>query len=200
MKLLGLTGSIGMGKSTTAKLFREAGAPVYDADQAVHDLYTKGGAAVAPIGDLFPDVIVDAAVDRSRLRDAVIGKPDLMKQLETIVHPLVGQSQLAVRAAAEDAGASMLVLDIPLLFETGGQKRCDYVLVVTAPFEIQRERVLSRGEMTEEQFQAILEKQTPDSEKRARADFIISTAFGIDYARDCVDAIVRLMSQLEDQA
>lgn len=198
MKLLGLTGSIGMGKSTTAQLFRDAGVPVYDADQAVHDLYTKGGAAVVPIGEVFPEAIVDGQVDRSILRDKVIGKADMMAKLEAIVHPLVAGTQLASRQAALDVGASMMVLDIPLLFETGGEKRCDYVLVVTAPFEVQQERVLSRGNMSKEQFQAILEKQTPDAEKRSRADFILSTAFGIDYARDCVHAIVQLMSQLKD--
>ena len=195
MIILGLTGSIGMGKSATATMFREEGVPVYDADAAVHALYAEGGAAVAPVEAAFPGVTREGAIDRDALRARVVNSPDSMKQLEAIVHPLAGAAQLEFRSEAEAAGASFAVLDIPLLFETGGDTRCDYVLVVTAPADVQRERVLSRPNMTEEVFESILGRQTPDAEKRARADFIVSTAHGFEFARDQVRAIIALMNR-----
>ena len=196
MIILGLTGSIGMGKSATAKMFADAGVPVYDADAAVHALYEKGGAAVRPLSERFEGIVSDGAIDRSALRKHFIDNPHAMSDLEAIVHPLVAKSQLKFRKEAEASGAALAVLDIPLLFETGGDARCDYVAVVTAPADVQRERVLSRPGMTEDAFAAILAKQTPDSEKRARADFIISSAFGFDFARQHVAAIIDLLTKL----
>jgi dephospho-CoA kinase len=197
MKILGLTGSIGMGKTATASMFRIKNIPVYDADAEVHDLYTKGGAAVVPLSERFADITVDGAIDRTALRRAVINDPEAMSDLESIVHPLVGQTQLNFRQMALDSGAPFAVLDIPLLFETGGDKRCDFVAVVSAPAEIQRQRVLGRPNMDAEVFEAILAKQMPDAEKRARADFIISTAFGFDFTEAHVDAIIDLMNMIE---
>ena len=199
MIILGLTGSIGMGKSATANLFREAGAPVYDADAAVHKLYEKGGAAVAPIEAAFPGVTAAGAVDRTRLRTRVLDDAEAMKRLEGIVHPLAGAAQIEFRQKAHAEGAAFSVLDIPLLFETGGDRHCDFTLVVTAPAHVQRERVLSRPGMTPEAFEAILARQMPDADKRARADFILSTAHGFDFARDQVRAIVALMIRLADE-
>lgn len=196
MIILGLTGSIGMGKSATASLFREAGVPVYDADAAVHALYAEGGAAVAPIEAAFPGVAEGGAVDRTRLRTKVLDNPEAMKLLEGIVHPLAGEAQLDFRRRAHAEGAAFSVLDIPLLFETGGNRHCDFTLVVTAPAAIQRERVLARPGMTPEAFESILARQLPDAEKRARADFILSTAHGFDFARDQVRSIVALMIRL----
>lgn len=198
MKLLGLTGSIGMGKTATAKMFADAGIPVYDADAAVHALYQKGGAAVGPLSEAFPDAIRNEAVDRDALREIVLADQEALAKLNSIVHPLVAYSQINFREAAAKSGAAFAVLDIPLLFETGGDTRCDYVCVVTAPAEVQRARVLARGTMDEAEFEAILAKQTPDAEKRARADFIISTAFGFEFARDSVNAIVSLMQRLAE--
>ncbi len=198
MKRLGLTGSIGMGKSATAAMFADAGVPVYDADAAVHALYVKGGAAVEPVGAVFPDAIIDGAIDRARLRDIVLADPDALTRLNAIVHPLVGQSQLDFRAKAEASGAPLIVLDIPLLFETGGEGRVDHVAVVTAPAEVQRARVLARDGMTPEAFDAILAKQTPDAEKRTRADFIISTAFGFEFTRAHVAAMIELLSKPDE--
>ena len=195
MIVLGLTGSIGMGKSATATLFRDEGVPVYDADAAVHQLYQEGGAAVAPVEAAFPGVQVGGAIDRSLLRERVLNDSVAMKQLEAIVHPLAGQAQQKFREAAREGGAAFVVLDIPLLYETGGTGYCDYVLVVTAPAHVQRERVLSRPGMTEEAFEAILARQVPDAEKRAKADFILSTAHGFEFARDHVRAIVALMNR-----
>ena len=196
MIILGLTGSIGMGKSATASLFREAGVPVYDADAAVHALYAKGGAAVAPIEAAFPGVTDGGAVDRTRLRTKVLDNPEAMTLLEGIVHPLAGEAQLDFRRKAHAEGATFSVLDIPLLFETGGNRHCDFTLVVTAPAAVQRERVLARPGMTPEAFESILARQLPDAEKRARADFILSTAHGFDFARDQVRSIVALMIRL----
>lgn len=196
MIILGLTGSIGMGKSSTAAMFRSLGIPVYDADAAVHELYEAGGAAVGPLSERFEDILKQGAVDRAALRAKVVDDPDAMKDLEAIVHPLVGMSQLNFRQEALESGAHFAVLDIPLLYETGGDKRCDYVAVVSAPAELQKERVLARGEMTEEQFEQIRAKQMSDAEKRARADFIISSAFGFDFARAHVQAITDLLNQI----
>lgn len=196
MIILGLTGSIGMGKSSTAAMFRSLGIPVYDADAAVHELYEAGGAAVGPLSERFEDILKQGAVDRAALRAKVVDDPDAMKDLEAIVHPLVGMSQLNFRQEALESGAHFAVLDIPLLYETGGDKRCDYVAVVSAPAELQKERVLARGEMTEEQFEQIRAKQMSDAEKRARADFIISSAFGFDFARAHVQAITDLLNHI----
>ncbi len=197
MKILGLTGSIGMGKSTTAKMFADAGYPVYDADAAVHALYAPGGAAVGPLSERFGDILKDGGVDRAALRAKVVDNPDAMKDLEAIVHPLVGQSQLNFRQQATESKASFAVLDIPLLFETGGDQRCDMVAVVTAPADVQKGRVLLRGEMSEELFENIRSKQMPDADKRARADFVISTAFGFDFTRAHVQAIIDLIDGME---
>ncbi|MBI1404853.1 MAG: dephospho-CoA kinase [Caulobacter sp.] len=190
MMLVGLTGSIGMGKSTTARLFAEEGTPVYDADAAVHQLYARGGAAVAPLEEEFGDVVVDGAIDRERLSARVVGDPDAMKRLEAIVHPLVGASRVGFFEAARASGADIVVLDIPLLFETGGEKAMAAVVVVSAPADMQRERVLARPGMTAEKFEAILARQTPDAEKRARADFVIDTSRGVDHARDQVREVL----------
>lgn len=196
MIILGLTGSIGMGKSATAAMFKSLGVPVYDADAAVHALYEVGGAAVGPLSERFGDILKNGAVDRAALRAKVVDDPDAMKDLEAIVHPLVGLSQLKFRQEALESGAHFAVLDIPLLFETGGDKRCDYVVVVSAPAELQKARVLARGEMSEKQFEQIRAKQMSDAEKRARADFIISSAFGFDFARAHVQAITDLLNQI----
>ena len=196
MIVLGLTGSIGMGKTATAAMFREYGAPVYDADAAVHALYAAGGAAVGPLSERFPGVIRNGAIDRAELRARVISNPEAMSDLERIVHPLVAKSQIEFREAAVETGAGFVVLDIPLLLETGGEARCDYVAVVTAPAEVQRARVLARSGMTQEAFLAILDKQLPDAEKRSRADFVISTAFGFDFTREHVQAICKLLESL----
>ena len=190
MILLGLTGSIGMGKSTTTAMFADLGAVVWNADDAVHRLYAPGGAAVLPVGEAFPGVLVDGAVDRTRLAEA-LGKDDTaFRRLEAIVHPLVAQGRAADLEAARTAGVKLAVLDIPLLFETGGDRAVDAVVVVTADPAIQAERVLARPGMTRERFDAILARQMPDAEKRARADFVIDTGRGLEAARAEVEAIV----------
>lgn len=197
MLLIGLTGSIGMGKSETARMFRAQGLPVYDADAAVHALYAPGGAAVAPIGAAFPGVVRDGAVDRALLSAQVVGKPEAMKRLEAIIHPLVGQVQRAWLAERAREGARMVVLDIPLLFETGGRARVDVVVVVSAPASIQRARVLARPGMTADKLDAILAKQMPDAEKRARADFIVETDKGLDHAEAQVKALIAALDGRE---
>lgn len=199
MIVLGLTGSIGMGKTATAGIFRGERIPVYDADAAVHELYAKDGAAIAPIEAAFPGVTKNGAIDRAALRELVVGDLAAMKKLEAIVHPLAGQAQLEFKAQAESDKAAFIVLDIPLLYESGGWKACDYVAVVTAPSEIQKERVLAREGMTEKAFEAILKRQMPDIEKCARADFVISTAFGFDYVHAHVKAIKELMLRLAEE-
>lgn len=186
--LLGLTGSIGMGKSTTARLFAEAGVPVWDADAAVHRLYAAGGAGVGAIAALAPQVIVAGAVDRDRLRDAIIAEPELLARIEARIHPLVAADREAFAAA--HAQADIILFDIPLLFETGGARELDGVLVVSAPAEVQRARVLERPGMTGEAFERILARQMPDAEKRARADFVIMTDRGVEAARADVLALV----------
>ncbi|MDB5419068.1 MAG: coaE [Phenylobacterium sp.] len=193
MIVIGLTGSIGMGKSTTAAMFREAGVPVYDADAAVADLYSKDGAAVGPVGEAFPGVVVDGAIDREALRQAVLGDPEALKRLNAIVHPLVGRDRGQFFKAAEDAGADMVVLDIPLLFETGGHATMDAVVVVTAPAELQRERVLARPGMTPDRLDAILAQQMADAEKRTRAHFVVDTSRGLEPARARVAEIIAAM-------
>ena len=199
MMLVGLTGSIGMGKSTTAQMFREEAVPVYDADAEVHALYAPGGAAVGPLAEAFgEDVIVGGAVDRGLLSAKVLGDPAAMKRLEAIVHPLVGASRQAFFEAAKESGAPIVVLDIPLLFETGGEKAMQAVVVVSAPTELQRERVLARPGMTPEKFEAILARQLPDAEKRARADFVIETGQGLEAARDQVRKLLATLARRLD--
>lgn len=189
---LGLTGSIGMGKSTTADLFREFHVPVHDADAAVHDLY--GAEGVAPVEAAFPGVTVDGRIDRARLGARVLDDDAAMKRLETIVHPLVRAREAAFLERARDEGARIAVLDIPLLYETGAEGRVDAVVVVSAPETVQRERVLARPGMTAEKFAAILSRQMPDSEKRRRADHIIDTGRGIDVAREQVAALLKRLA------
>ena len=181
MLLLGLTGSIGMGKSTTAKLFAEAGVPVYDADAAVHVLYE--GEAVPAIEAAFPGTTVDGKVDRNKLSAQVVHDPAAIKQLEQIVHPMLGASRQKFLDDAERSGAPVAVVDVPLLFETGGEKRVDAVVVVTTTPEIQRQRILARDNMTGEKLDAILARQLPDAEKRRRADFVVDTSHGLDPVR-----------------
>lgn len=181
MRVLGLTGSIGMGKSTTAKLFAEAGVPVYDADAAVHELYE--GEAAPAIEAAFPGTTVNGKVDRPKLSARVVHDPAAIKQLEQIVHPMLGASRQKFFADAEAAKAPVVVLDIPLLFETGGEKRVDAVVVVSTSPEIQRERVLARGTMDEAKLDAIIAKQMPDPEKRKRADFVVDTSHGLEPVR-----------------
>lgn len=194
MIVVGLTGSIGMGKSTTAAMFARAGAAVYDADAAVHALYR--GAAAPKIEAAFPGTVVDGVVDRKALGAQVIGKPEAMARLEAIVHPLVRGSEEAFLEAARASAARVAVLDIPLLFETGGAARVHASVVVTASAEVQRARVLARPGMTEDAFAAILAKQMPDADKRRRAHFLVDTGHGLDMARRSVAAILRALSAL----
>jgi dephospho-CoA kinase len=188
MIVLGLTGSIGMGKSTTARMFAEAGVPVHDSDEAVHRLYA--GKAAPLVEAAFPGVTDAGVVDRARLGARVLGDTDALKRLEAIIHPLVRADAEAFLAKHRNAGESAVVLDIPLLFETNGRGRVDKVVVVTAPAEVQRERVLARPGMTEAKLAAILARQVPDAEKRRQADFVIDTGQGMDAARSQVDAII----------
>lgn len=193
MIVLGLTGSIGMGKSTTTAMFAEAAALVWNADEAVHRLYAKGGAAVEPVGEAFPGVVQDGAVDRTRLAEALGRDGEAFRRLEAIVHPLVLKGRLEDLAAAEARGVKLAVLDIPLLFETGGDAAVDAVVVVTAPAAVQAQRVMARPGMTRERFNAILARQLPDAEKRRRADFVIDTSVGLQAARARVDEIVGMV-------
>jgi dephospho-CoA kinase len=185
---LGLTGSIGMGKSTTAQMFRDEGLEVIDSDAVVHDLYR--GEAVPAIDRAFPGSVVDGQVDRSKLSAHLAANPEDFKLLEMIVHPLVRKREIETISQAQARGADIIVLDIPLLFESGTQARVDKVVVVTCDAETQRQRVLGRPGMTEEKFQMILSRQTPDVEKRRRADFIVDTGRGFDHARDEVRRII----------
>ena len=181
MIVLGLTGSIGMGKSTTAQLFAEAGVPVYDADAAVHRLYE--GEAVSAIEAAFPGTTANGKVDRNRLSACVVHDTAAMKRLEEIVHPMLGASRQKFLQDAENSGALVAVVDVPLLFETGGEKRVDAVVVVTTTPELQRERILARPNMTGEKLAAILARQMPDAEKRKRAHFVVDTSHGLDPVR-----------------
>jgi len=194
MIVLGLTGSVGMGKSTTARMFADEGAPVWDADAAVHRLYAAGGLAVAAVGEAFPGVVRDGAVDRAALGAIVHADHAAFERLEDIVHPLVAADRAAFLARARDDGHAVAVLDIPLLFETGAQDRVDAVVVVTAPAEVQRERVLARPGMDETRLAALLERQTPDAHKRAGADFVVDTSRGLEAARDQVRAVLAAVS------
>ncbi|MCF1474098.1 dephospho-CoA kinase [Agrobacterium vitis] len=185
---IGLTGSIGMGKTTTADFFRQEGVPVYDADAAVHDLYR--GDAVAPIGAVFPEAVISGVVDREILSRNLAQNPGKLKQLEAIVHPLVRDKQQDFLEDQELAGADLVVFDIPLLFETGGEKRLDKVVVVSCDADTQRRRVLARPGWSEEKLALVLSRQMPDAEKRARADFVIETGQGLQVAQTQVKAIV----------
>ena len=188
MLILGLTGSIGMGKSTTAKLFAEAGVPVYDADAAVHKIYE--GEAAPAIEAAFPGTTVDGKVDRVKLSAQVVHNAAAMKQLEQIIHPMLGASRQKFLGDAERSGAAVALVDVPLLFETGGEKRVDAVVVVTTTPTLQRERTLARDNMTAEKFEAILARQLPDAEKRKRADFVVDTSHGLDPVRDRIRDIL----------
>ncbi|MEC7761118.1 MAG: dephospho-CoA kinase [Pseudomonadota bacterium] len=193
--IIGLTGSIGMGKSTTAKMFAEAGIPVWDADAAVHRLYGPGGAAVAPFQDLRPEVVIDGCVSREALKAWMAEDPTALKQIEAIVHPLVAKDRQAFLSHTD---ADIVVLDVPLLFETGGDANMDAVVVVSAPEDVQRERVLARGTMDERTFEGIKAKQTPDAEKRARADYVIETLTLEDARRQVQSVIEDIRGKLAD--
>ncbi len=184
--VLGLTGSIGMGKSTTAAMFAARGVPVWDADAAVHRIYAPGGPAVASMGAVFPDAIVDGAVDRTELKRIIAVHPGALARIEAIVHPLVAADRAAFLAATD---APVAVVDIPLLFETGADAWVDATVVVTAPPEVQAQRVLARPGMTEAQFSTVLSRQMPDAEKRSRADYVIETT-SIDAAESSVDRVL----------
>ena len=194
---LGLTGSIGMGKSTTGRMFTKLGHPLWDADAAVHRLYAQGGAAVAPVGAAFPSALKDQAIDRTALKAALAVDPAALKRLEAIVHPLVAQDRLQFIENAKQNGAKIVVLDIPLLFETGGQSQMDGVAVVSTDAETQRQRVMARPGMTAETFAMILSRQMPDAEKRALADWVIPTDT-LDGARAAVIAICDEILERQD--
>jgi dephospho-CoA kinase len=195
MRIIGLTGSIGMGKSTAADTFRRLRVPVFDADAAVHALQGPGGAAVAPIEAAFPGTTRDGRVDREALRRRVLGDPAALKRLERIVHPLVRRAEAAFIATWRRRGAGLLVLDIPLLLETGGEARVDLVLVVSAPGPVQRARVLARGGMTPERLAAILARQVPDAQKRRRADIVVHTGLSRHHAQRQIRKLVRGLAQ-----
>jgi dephospho-CoA kinase len=192
--VLCLTGSLGMGKSRTASFFAEAGVPVHDSDAAVHALYE--GEAVPLIESAFPGATSDGKVDRAKLAAMVLGDDKAIARLEAIVHPLVGKVRDKFLADAQARGAPVVVLDVPLLFETGGERGCDAVVVVSAPSEVQRRRALDRPGMTEEKFTALLAKQTPDAEKRRRADFIVDSSQSFDHARAQVHDILRAVAKM----
>jgi dephospho-CoA kinase len=194
MRVLGLTGSIGMGKSTTAKLFAEAGVPVYDADATVHMVYE--GEAAPAIEAAFPGTTVDGKVDRNRLSAQLVQDPVAIRRLEQIVHPMLRAYHQKFLEDAEQSGAAVAVVDVPLLFETGGEKRVDAVVVVTTDPDIQRRRVLARDNMTSEMLDAILARQLPDPEKRRRADFLVDTSHGLDPVRDRIQEILAAAARM----
>ncbi|CAL5225480.1 g8304 [Coccomyxa viridis] len=199
--LLGLTGSIGMGKSTVSNMFRDQGVPVFDADEAVHHMYSKGGKAVEPIRAAFPDAVVDGAVYRPQLSKAVLGNKAALKQLEGLVHPLVySERRQWLQQHASEGRHSVLVLDIPLLYETDAEGMVDAVAVVSAPEPVQRERVLARPGMTEERLQNILARQVPDADKRAKADFVIDTGCSKEETREHVHSLISGMHGRHGQA
>lgn len=197
MFVLGLTGSLGMGKSTTARFFAEEGVPLHDADAAVHRLYE--GEATPLIEAAFPGTTSGGRVDRDKLAKKVLGDSAAIKKLETIIHPLVGRAEARFLDEAARKDAAVVVLDIPLLFETGADRRCDAVVVVSAPADVQRARAFERPGMTEEKFQAILAKQMPDAEKRARADFVVDTSKGFDAARAQVREILGRIARMPNR-
>lgn len=194
MMILGLTGSIGMGKSTTAKLFAEAGVPVYDADATVHRLYE--GEAAPAIEAAFPGTTAGGKVDRARLSARVVHDPEAIKRLEAIVHPMLRAYHQAFLENAERSGAPVAVVDVPLLFETGGEARVDAVVVVTTSPELQRQRILARDNMTDEKLDAILARQMPDAEKRKRADFVVDTSHGLDPVRAQIRDILEQVAKM----
>ncbi|MDR7030024.1 dephospho-CoA kinase [Rhizobium rosettiformans] len=198
MIIVGLTGSIGMGKTTTAALFADEGVPVNDADQVVHDLYRSD--AVEPIRAMFPDVIVDGVVDRKKLSENLAKNPAKFADLEAVVHPLVRAREKAFLDEQRALGKKVVVLDIPLLFETGADRRVDKIVVVSCEPDMQRQRVLSRPGMTPEKFELILSRQTPDAEKRARADYVIDTGHGIDMARSQVKTLLKELGEQAERA
>ncbi len=193
MIIVGLTGSIAMGKSETAKMFRMLKVPVFDADQAVHLLYAKGGRAVERVGALFPSAIIDGAVDRTRLAEIVLDNKQALMDLEQVVHPLVQQERQDFIDTSRRQNQPLVVLDIPLLFETNSQDDVDKIVVVSAPANIQRDRALQRPGMTEEKFEAILRKQVPDEDKRAAADFVVDSSKGLAAAQAQVEDIVQTL-------
>ncbi len=197
MIVIGLTGSIGMGKSTAANMLRDMGVPVHDSDAAVHELLAPGGAGVEPVRAAFPAAYDKATggIDRRALGRAVFGDAASLRALESILHPLVQQSQQAFIRAQQRAGIKMVALDIPLLFETGAEARCDYTVVVSAPYEIQRQRVLARPGMTEEMFQQRLAQQMSDGDKRARADFVVQTGIGLAHTRQELAHVLRVIKK-----
>lgn len=200
---VGLTGSIGMGKSETAKMFTQLGVPVYDADAAVHRLYQTGGAAVAPIEAAFPGTVRDGAVDRVELSKHVTGNHDATQRLQAIVYPLMADERRKFLEDANKKGADIVVFDVPLLFETRGESNMDAVVVVSAPSHIQRERVLARPGMTEEKFDYLHSRQMPDEEKRAKAHFVVVTDKGLEHAFDQVKMILTVLRErrrLEENA
>jgi len=190
MKIIGLTGSIAMGKSTAAGLFRELGFPVFDADQAVHTLYAEGGAAVSEIARAFPQAVIDGVVDRKILSRIVTCDPDAIHRLETIVHPLVRQLEREFVLQSRKSGEKLIVLDLPLLFETGRDHEMDAVIVVSTTADIQKRRALERPDMSAEKLDTILANQMPDMEKRRRADFVIDTGVSVDHARDQLRSVI----------
>ena len=185
-----LTGSIAMGKSTVSQMFRDEGIPVFDADAAVHEMYAKGGRAVPMIAVHFPDAIVDDAVERMRLSKLVLNDPDAISKLEQLVHPLVHEEQRRFLEAARQAGAPLVLFDIPLLYEGNRTNEFDAVIVVSAPAAVQRERALARPGMTSEKFESILARQVPDKEKCRQADFVISTGVSLDETRLAVKQVI----------
>ncbi len=189
--VIGLTGSIAMGKTETAKMFVRAGVPVFDSDRAVHDLMAKDGAATVEVAQAFPDIKGPDGIDRKALGERVFGDPAALKKLESILHPMVSDRREKFFEQARAQGCDLVVMDVPLLFETGAQKHCDYTVVVTAPAEVHRQRVLARPHMTAEKFENILARQMPDNEKRMRADFIVHSDRGISYAEKQVDQIIK---------
>jgi dephospho-CoA kinase len=195
MITLGLTGSIGMGKSATGQMFVEAGCPVYDADAEVHRLYARGGAAVGPVEAAFPGVEEDGAINRAKLADKVVGDHAAMDRLNSIVWPLIGAARREFLRKAEEAQAPIVVFDIPLLFETGGERNMDAVVVVSAPADVQRARVLAREGMSEAKLDGILARQMDNEEKRARAHFVVDTGQGFEHAREQVRAIVAALKR-----
>jgi dephospho-CoA kinase len=189
MKIVALTGSIGMGKSTTSAMFKDLGVPIWDADAAVHRLYAPNGAAIPALKALIPEAVGADGVDRTILTQKILQDPGLLKQIEAIVHPLVGKDRADFLVAAREQGANLVLVDVPLLFETGGEAYVDAVIVVSCSPEMQRTRVLARPGMTEEKFASILARQTPDDVKRAKSDFVIDTGLGLDAAREQVGKV-----------
>ena len=198
--MIGLTGSIGMGKSETARMFAKLGVPVYDADAAVHRLYDRGGKAVEPLAAAFPGVVRDGRVDRTLLSERVTGNPDATKRLQEIVYPLMAGERQRFLDDARASGADMVLFDIPLLFETGGHATMDAVVVCSAPSEVQRQRVLARPGMTEEKFNYLLSRQVADEEKRAKAHFVVVTDKGLDHAFEQVKMIVEELRKRRAQS